>query len=172
MANVVIPMDKYFDSRNVISVQAASDTLDDGYVVQAKTLVTDEIDVYQATQVTAITADELALVVGYEFYEDSLGNRPNVTDPTQITYAAGTPVTAYRLVKNARFFISDDAIGTGTPAVGQFLIPDANEYELEAVATVGGTEKYVLTVEKINHKGTYRGLNAVNGVIARVTLGD
>lgn len=172
MANLAIPMDKWFDSRNVISVQAASDTLDDGYIVQADTLVTGEIDVYQAEQATAITATDLAMVVGYEFYEDSLGNRPNITDPTQITYAAGTPVTAYRLVKNARFFISNDAITTGTPAVGEVLIPTANNYEWTATASAGGTELYVLTVEAINHNGSYRGLTAIPGVIARVTLGD
>lgn len=171
MANLVIPYDKYFDTKNVISVRAASDALDDGYLIQASSLVTGERDVYTATQINAITLNYLAMVVGYNFYEDSLGNRPNVSDPTQITYPAGSDVTAYRLIKNSRFFMSSGTY-TGTPAVGQFLIPTADAYTWAAAASLGGTELYAFIVEAISVTGSYRGLNGITGVIARVAVGD
>ena len=168
---LVIPYDKYFDTENVISVQAASDTLDDGYLVQATSLITGENDIYTATQISAITANYLAMVVGYNFYQDTLGNRPNISDPTSITYPSGTPVTAYRLKKNARFFMSADTY-TGTAVVNQFLIPTASAYTWAAAASLGGTELYGLIVERIGVAETYRGLNSITGVIARVVVGD
>lgn len=170
MANLVIPMDKYFDTKNVIAVRGTA-VLDDGNVVRANTLATDELDVYNAEQITALTQDSLALVVGYEFYQDALGNRPNVSDPTQITYAIGTDIVAYRPEVGTRFFISNGAVATGTPVAGQFIVADANTYTLEAIASLAGTETLGFVVEKINHNGSYRGLNAIPGIIVRTVVG-
>lgn len=167
---VAIPMDKYYDSKNVISVQAVTDELKDGYVVKADALVDGEIDIYNAEQITAITEDSLAMVVGYEYYEDDNSNRINITDPTKIVYVAGKPVLAYRLLKNARFVLSTDAY-TGTAVVGEYLNPTASSYLLTASATPGVDVKYMLQVEKLGYK-TYRGLNAIDGIVVRVVIGD
>ena len=170
MANLVIPMDKYFDTKNTISVRGTA-TLDDGNIVRANSLATGELDVYNGEQITALTQDSMAMVVGYEFYQDTLGNRPNVSDPTQITYPAGTDVLAYRPEVGSRWFISDDAVATGTPVVNQFIVADANTYTLEAVASLAGTETLGFVVERINYNGSYRGLNPIQGIVVRTVVG-
>ena len=173
MANVVIPLDEYRDSFNIVSVKVpASTTYDDGSICVATTLstVTGEGDTYASTVTTAVDTDHLVMVVGDEYYEDSNGNRINITDPTEITYRAGSVVRAYSLRRRARFAMSSGTY-TGTPVVGEFLIPTANAQTWAAAAAIG-TAKYALQVEAINQNITYTGLNAVTGVIARVVTGD
>jgi len=172
MANLVIPVGQYFDTDNVISVKVpAGQTLSDGAILVASVLDTATgNDVYAATVPAAVTDDYLCMVVGDEFYEDSQGNRLGVSDPTQITYKAGNIVRAYRLVKSRRFKISDGAI-TGTPVIGQFLIPTAASTTLTAAATVG-TAKYAFMVEKLAVNVSYAGLTPVTGVIARLVVAE
>lgn len=170
MANVAFLKDVYGDNHEIIYVKVpASTTLDDGNLVVADTLstVSDEGDVYTATQATANTADNLAIIVGEEYYQDDEGNRINITDPTKIDYSAGQIVRAIRPSVGRKFAISNDALASGSVTVGQYVIPTANSYELTPAASIPADVKFALKVE---FAGTisFRGNRKIAGFIGRM----
>ncbi len=173
MGNFAKPRGTYFDTDNIISVTIpAGSTLSDGACVQASALNEDKgNDLYDAIVPTANTLDYLAIIAGDEYYQDALGNRIEITNPTNIEYQAGSRVRAYRLPKARRWDISNGAI-VGTPVVGQFLIPTANSEDWTVSASVDAAVNYAFIIEKIDVNITYTGLTALKGVVARVVKGD
>lgn len=169
MANLVLKRDNYGDDYELIYVKGSA-TLDDGNLVVATTLSTDSFEegVYTATQATANTASSLAMIVAEEYYEDANGNRINITDPTDITYRSGTIIRAIRPAVGRRFAISNSAVGSGTPAVGQFLVPTANDFEFTAATTLADDINFALRVEAINENISFKGNTPIVGVEAIV----
>ena len=143
--------------------------LDDGNVVVASTLSTTSLqdDVYTAAQPAAATDGNLAIIIGEEFYQDSDGNRINITDPTKITYPTGTIVRAVRPEIDMGFKISNTAI-TGTAVLGQYLIPTATSYEFTASSTIPSNNKLALKVERVSKNIAPKGNSPITGVEARV----
>jgi hypothetical protein len=170
MANLAYAKDRMGDNEKIISVKSAADTLDDGYLVVAETLSTTygESDVYVCTKPAAATDGSLAMIIGENFYEDTLGNRPDVDDPTKITYTSGDVVRAVRPHVDMRFALSDSCID-GTTVLGQYIIPTASAYTWDESATIPND---TCLVAKVEYKGTISTIGgvAVSGIIARVVV--
>lgn len=172
MANLAFAKDVYGDNHEVIYVQSAAATLDDGMVVAATTLSTveGEGDIYVVTTPVANTDVDLAIVVGEEFYQTANGDRLNITDPTKIDYPVGTVVRGIRPNVGRRFALSTGTY-TGSPVLGEFLIPTAGATTWAASATIPADVKLVLKVEFIGNI-SFKGNTPITGVVARVVVAD
>lgn len=169
MPNLAFALDVYGDNYEFVYVQSTG-TLDDGEVVVATTLSTDngEESIYDVTTPTANTASDLVMVLGEEFFQTSQGDRLNRTDPTLIDYPAGTVVRAVRPAVGRRFAISTGAY-TGTPVLGQYLIPTANAKTFAASATIPASVKFAIKVDFIGNIST-RGNTPITGIKGRVVV--
>lgn len=160
------------DYENIDFVQVATDTLQNGFLVGADTIVGTFLDgngaLYNPTKPVAITDANLAIVCAEEYYQDELGNRINVSDPTVLTFKTGQRVRIIRPAMNKKYFVSNGLI-TGTVVVGQYLIPTAGAYGWTVAADLTGNPKVALKIEEINVNDTFVGLQAVAGVRVRCT---
>lgn len=166
------PYDVMNDFENIDMIQVGTDTLQNGYLVVADTLVGTFLDgngaLYNPVMPAAITATNLAIVCAEEYYQDALGNRIDVSDPTQLTLITGQRARVLRPAVNKKYFVSNGLI-TGTPAVGSYLIPTAGAYGWTVAATLVGVPTVALKIEQINVGDTFVGLAAVLGVRVRCT---
>lgn len=167
------PYDVMNDYENIDFIQVATDTLQNGYLVQADTIVGTYLDgngaLYNPVLPAAITTANLAIVCAEEYYQDALGNRVDVNDPTVLTFTTGQRVRILRPALNKKYFVSS-ALITGTPAVGSYLIPTAGAYGWTVVVSpLGVTVTVGLKIEEINVGDTFVGLQSVSGVRVRCT---
>lgn len=170
MAGIFRPYDVAQDYQNVEFVKVSTDTLEMGYAVVANaiagTYLSGEGSLYTPVKPTAVTVANVAVVCPEEYYEDSMGNRLNITDPTVQTYATGSVIRILRPALNKHYFMSNGLI-TGTIAAGAYLVPTANAYGWTIAADLTGNPKTAFVIEEINIKDTFAGLAAVTGVKLR-----
>lgn len=172
MANIGVNLDNLNDDRYVIAVQAAVDTLDDGNIVIAASLLANERTVYVAGKPAAVDDDELAVIMGANVYEDAAGNRIDISDPTQITYPPLKTVRALRLPKAQHVKIDKNAVEVASQAdfvVGKFLSPTIASYKWTAAATIALNATIALKIEALEF--TEVGLQGVETAICRVVVG-
>ena len=166
------PYDVTNDYENVDFIQVATDTLQNGYLVQADTIVGTYLDgngaLYTPVVPAAITTTNLAIVCAEEYYQDALGNRVDVNDPTALTFTTGQRIRILRPAVNKKYFVSNSLI-TGTIAVGSYLIPSVGAYGWTIASTLGATVSVALKIEEINVGDTFVGLQSVSGVRVRCT---
>jgi hypothetical protein len=132
-------------------------------------------EVYLGVALADVTADYPCIVPSQKFEQLADGRRPaGQPDQTQITYAAGTVITVYRMRKDYKFEVSADSIETTTAlAVGGVVVGQNADTEMDSLATAGGTEKVVLWVEKLDTMcvGGQNGATFIDTAILRVTEG-
>lgn len=157
----------------------ASSTFYAGQVVMAETLdssITNNLEVYSPTPVSDVTTDYPCILCnqGYETLSD--GRR--VTGNSNIgtyTWANENTLTAIRLKKGMKFFISDDCLdntGVVVPASGVYLIPQVGDYDL-ATSASAGTCVTALVIETTHNEGIggQNSFQFASGSVARVKLG-
>jgi hypothetical protein len=172
MAGIFRTYDVMQDYQNIDFVKVGADTLQNGYVVVADTVVGTYLDgqgaLYNPVKPSAITVANVGIVCAEEYYEDELGNRISISDPTVLSFTTGKRVRILRPSLNKTYFCSNDLI-TGTPVVGSYLIPTADDYGWTVAADLTGNPTVALKIEEINVKDTFVGLAAVTGVRLRAT---
>lgn len=156
----------------------ASSTFYPGQIVMAETLaaITDNLEVYSPTPVADVTTDYPCILInqGYETLSDGrrlIGNSNIGT----YTWANENTLTAIRLYKGMKFFISDDCLdntGVVTPAAGVYLIPQVGDYDL-ATSASAGTCVTALIIETTHDEGIggQNSFQFASGSVARVKLG-
>ena len=168
--NIVEFMNEAIFDADVLSVQHDSVALDDGYLCNLSGLVSGERDLYSvATPLTAtLGSAEAVMVVGAEVYIDALGFRTPVHNKTSFTYIAGRPVRVYRMRVGMRFKINTSAI-SGTPVVGQYVIPANATYQPAVAADLSGGTRLAFIVEETGSTcNIFTGKTAVPATILRV----
>jgi hypothetical protein len=157
----------------------AGSTFYPGQVVMAETLLTtltNNLEVYSPTPVSDVTTDYPCILInqGYETLPD--GRRPvGNSNIGTYTWANENTLTAIRLEKGMKFFISDDCLdnaGVVVPAVGVYFIPQVGDYDLATSASVG-TCVTALIVETTHDEGIggQNSFQFTSGSVARVKLG-
>jgi hypothetical protein len=170
MAGVFHAYDVAQDYNNIDFVKVGTDTLQNGYAVVATTLAGSYNDgfgdIYNPTKPAAITDTDIAIVDAEDYYQDELGNRIDIDDPTVITFKTGARVRVFRPVLHKKYFASNDTY-TGTAAVGSYLIPTANSYGWTVASDLTDNPKVAFLIEAINVKDYFVGLQALTGVRLR-----
>jgi len=161
---------------NVVSVKNDDDVLDKGYICSISALATGQNDLYDVTEPTGVegatpTEADLVIIDTSEPYINSFGQKTGgVTDPGDITYPAGTIVTAHRFPIGKRFKINQSAIDTTDSgeeiAVGTYLIPRDGEYDLATSATAPEGVGCVFIIENVSVKFAVGG-SYVDALVAR-----
>lgn len=168
MSNICEFMNEAIFDADVLSVQHASTALDDGYVGELTGLVSGERDLYAIATATAVTTNEVVMVVGAEVHIDAFGFRTPVHNKATFTYIAGMPVRAYRMRVGMRFKINTSAI-SGTPVVGQYVIPANGTFTLASAATLAGGTRLAFVVEETGSTcNIFTGKTAIPATIIRV----
>jgi len=155
---------------------AADSTFYPGQIVMAETLatsITDNLEVYSPTPISDVTADYPCILInqGYETLTD--GRRP--TGNSNIgtyTWANEETLTAIRLEKGMKFYISDDCVDNTdvlAPAAGVYMIPQVGDYDLITSASAG-TCVTALIVETTHDEGIggQNSFQFASGSVARV----
>jgi len=172
MAGIFKPYDVMQDYENIDFIQVATDTLQNGYAVVADALVGTYLDgygaIYTPGKPTSATPTNIAIVCAEEYYQDANGNRIDINDPTLLTFTTGQRIRIIRPAMNKKYFMSNDLI-TGTPVVGQYVIPTASAYGWTVATTLTSTDTVALKIEEINVNDYFVGLASVSGVRLRVT---
>lgn len=171
MANIVEFMNEAVFDADVLSVQHATVALDDGNLGELTGLVSGERDLYTIATPDAVTTDEVVMVVGAEVYVDTNGVRVPIHNKANFTYVATRPVRAYRLRAGMRFKINTSAI-SGTPVVGQYVIPANGTFQPTAAADLTGNTRVAFIVEETGAScNIFTGKTAIPATIIRVIKG-
>lgn len=159
-----------FDGENIDFVKVGTDTLQNGYLVVADEIVGTYLDgyggLYNPTKPAAITDANLAVVCAEEYYEDELGNRIDIDDPTVIQFTTGKRIRVLRPALNKKYFATNGLI-SGNLAVGAYVIPTASSYGFTIAEDLIDNPKLAFKIEEINVKDTFVGLQAQTGVRLR-----
>jgi len=173
MANICYAMHEEISEQLVEAVKVPTGaTLVAGNVLLAETLATGSTTVYEGAQVTAVTQAPV-IIVDQKFEQLADGRRPDGSNMvTGIQFRAGEVVHAIRFSKHMKYEIATDVLDTTiAPAVGKFIIPKANSYQM-IVADALGTATVGLKIEALETIAV--GGNVTGGfsasVIARVVL--
>lgn len=174
MANICYVLNDEIDAKlvEVVTVPTGA-TLVAGNVLLAETLVSGSTTVYAGAQVTDITTQKPVIIIDQGFEEWTDGRRPDGGNMvTDIKFTEGKKVHALRFDDHMKYEFSTDVLDTTVaPAVGKFLIPVNNSYEL-AVANSLGTALVGFKIEALTNiavGGSFTG-GFASGVIARIVL--
>lgn len=177
MANYLCyPMFEVKDTEFAKIIVQSGQTFRPGDIVMAESLdtsLTDNIEVYNPTPVSDITADYPCIIINQGFEKTSDGRRISGNpDYTTYTYTEGDVLTVIRLKRGQVFQISDDCLdntGVVAPAANVKLIPQAGDYQL-ATAASAGTALVHLNIDTTNSVGAggNMGMTYVDTNIARV----
>jgi len=170
--NIVEFMNEASFDADVTSVQNASTALDDGYVGKLTGLVSGERDLYLIAVPADVTTEEVVMVVGAEVYVDANGMRIPLHNKASFTYVATRPVRAYRLRTGMRFKVNTAGI-SGSPVVGQYVIPANGTFTYAAAADLSGGTRIAFVVEETGTAtcNIFTGKTMVDATIIRVVKG-
>lgn len=175
MAGIFKPYDVMQDYENIDFIKVGSTTLENGFTVVANSISGTYLDgfgaVYTPATPTAVTDANLAIVCAEEYYQDSLGNRINITDPTVLTFYENQIVRVLRPALNKKYFISNGLV-TGVPSINKYLIPTVGGETFTVANNLSDNPKLAFKIEETSVKDTFVGLSAVTGVRVRCVRAD
>lgn len=138
-----------------------------GEFIVCESLVSGTRSTYQGEEVSA-TTDKPCIIINQGIYKDAHGNRTEgMVNPGHIEYKAGEVVTAIRPEVNTVFELTADCV-SGTPTVGQFLVPDTVDLQKPKVVASTTTEKEAFKIEAVSFQGLGNGFEST--MIVRTVL--
>jgi len=155
--HTMVRLDKVASSYhgNMETVVNANADMDNGCIVMLGDLVPGEINAYQVRipDANSILTDEVLLVKSPEF------NGPNYYPNTTLKdfyNPQGSYARAYHLTVGDEFTITTNGI-TGTPAVDQYLIPQAGSLQLTVAPNLSGGTRFAAKITNTNVSFGYVG---------------
>lgn len=147
---------------NLESLQYTAD-VDNGRVCHVGDLVADEREVKSAVvpDANSIKSEEVVLIASPE-----LNYLPG-TNREDFFNASGNAMRAYHLTEGDVFKVSSDAV-TGTAAVDGYVVPQAGNMQLAAVANLSGGTRFAAKVIDVTETIGFNSFNAVTVQVVQV----